>query len=593
MEMVILALDGAFLFLLKHEILEKHKGSRIDKISQPSKDSFIFTFRGKNGTDKLLFSIRSDSPKIHFIGKAPENPATPPMLCMLFRKILTGARLNEITQNGLERSLCFNFDNYNELGDPVKYFLFAEIMGKHSNLILTHDNLKIIDALKRVDISMSSMRLVLPGLDYNDPPAQNKLNILTSSNDDIINAVINTKLHNLSKALMSSLQGFSPVICREISSCVNPSNEDFNLTFMPYSMLSSLSFQFDRIRNTLNNYTPVYTSITDGSVKKPLDFSFIDINQYDSYAVKNHYDNASDTLINFYSEKDRINYTQQKANDLIKLLNNLKSRIIRKINTQLNDIERYKTHTFHKLYGDLINANLYNIKSGASLVSLQNFYEPELPFIDVNLDPLLTPSQNAQKYYKHYKKSITALKILQEQIKSAENELNYIDSVLYSIDESQSEKELNSIREELIAGGYIKQNKNSRQKNIKVVSSPALFKSSAGFDILIGKNNRQNDRITIKDSSKSDIWLHVKDIPGCHTIIKTNAKNVDETTIFEAANLAAYHSKAKNSSNVAVDYTTVKNVKKPTGAKPGMVIYDNYSTIYVTPDEDLIKKLTV
>lgn len=573
-----MALDGGYLRHICNEINENALNCRVEKVYQPNKDEIILGLRGLNGASKLLLSARANSPRINFTKYAPENPKVPPMLCMLFRKRLCGAKLINARQEAMERIIFLDFDATNELADHVNLTLAVEIMGKYSNVIFIDENGDIIDALKRVDISMSSQRLVLPGLKYSMPPAQDKMNILETSAEDVLarieNITVDTKL---SKALLNTIQGVSPVICREIEYLTGRGN-DITTGSLTNEDKKRLLFFLNRMITQLKEHsgTPCM-AVVNG---KPMDFAFMDITQYGEAAVIKRSESFSSLLDDFFNERDTAERMKVKSQDLHRLLANTTERLSRKINSQSAELAQCTDREPLRIMGDLLQANLYRIEKGANSVTLENYYHNNSP-ITIPLNPALTATQNSQKYYKNYRKAKTAEQVLKVQIEKAKEELEYIDTVIEALNRATTEGELAEIRAELTEQGYVKA---PRGKQKKAASLPPLkFTSSTGFTILVGRNNKQNDKLTLKTASKNDIWLHTKDIHGTHTIILTEGKEVDSTTLQEAAQLAAYHSKARNSAQVPVDYTLVKNVSKPSGAKPGMVIYVKNKTLYVTP----------
>ena len=582
-----MALDGAFLRHLKKEITDRALGARVDKIYQPNKEELVFLLRTRQEAFKLLLSARANSPRIHFTQYAPENPKVPPMLCMLLRKRLSGAKLVEVRQPGLERLLYLDFDAANELGDKVRLSLVIEIMGKYSNIILVDGQGKIVDALKRVDEEMSSQRLVQPGLAYELPPAQNKPCMLECQPEEIVEAIVHQpKNQSLNKGILNALQGLSPVVCREIEHQVGRGQELFTRD-LTQEQRERLRFFLERLFTTVRDTAGEPYMVT--KIKgKPMEFSFLNIVQYGTLASVSRWEDFSSLLDEFYEERDRQDRMRVKAQDLLRLLANASERLSRKINLQRGELARSEDREHLRVCGDLINANLYRIERGSAFADLENFYD-ENRLMRVKLDPALNATQNAQKYYKEYHKAKTAQQVLGEQIAQAEQELLYVDSVFDCLSRAQSESELNEIRQELREEGYLKAVRDKRKPPAPL--APLEFVSSEGFRILVGRNNRQNDKLTLKQANNNDIWLHTKNIPGSHTIIVTGGRQPGDATLKEAAMLAAYHSRAKDSSQVPVDYTQVRYVSKPQGAKPGMVIYVHYQTLFVTPQHELTEKL--
>ncbi len=582
-----MALDGAFLRHLKKEITDRALGARVDKIYQPNKEELVFLLRTRQEAFKLLLSARANSPRIHFTQYAPENPKVPPMLCMLLRKRLSGAKLVEIRQPGLERLLYLDFDAANELGDKVRLSLVIEIMGKYSNIILVDGQGKIVDALKRVDEEMSSQRLVQPGLAYELPPAQNKPCMLECQPEEIVEAIVHQpKNQSLNKGILNALQGLSPVVCREIEHQVGRGQELFTRD-LTQEQRERLRFFLERLFTTVRDTAGEPYMVT--KIKgKPMEFSFLNIVQYGTLASVSRWEDFSSLLDEFYEERDRQDRMRVKAQDLLRLLANASERLSRKINLQRGELARSEDREHLRVCGDLINANLYRIERGSAFADLENFYD-ENRLMRIKLDPALNATQNAQKYYKEYRKAKTAQQVLGEQIAQAEQELLYVDSVFDCLSRVQSESELNEIRQELREEGYLKAVRDKRKPPAPL--APLEFVSSEGFRILVGRNNRQNDKLTLKQANNNDIWLHTKNIPGSHTIIVTGGRQPGDATLKEAAMLAAYHSRAKDSSQVPVDYTQIRYVSKPQSAKPGMVIYVHYQTLFVTPQHELTEKL--
>ncbi len=578
-----MALDGAFLRHIKKELEQKLIGARVDKIHQPNREELVVGFRGYDTACKVLFSARANSARAHFTNIPLENPKQPPMLCMLLRKKLQGSRLTAIRQPELERLLHFDFDSINELGDHVTLTLTMEIMGRYSNIILTGPDGKIIDALKRVDAEMSSQRLVLPGLAYRLPPPQDKLCMLTAGTPELQAALkALPRDMELSKALLAVLQGVSPVVCREIAHRAGRGRELTALT-LDEEQSFRLGFFYQKVRETVIEAagTP-YMAVN--LQKKPMDFSFLDIQQYGTSAVVRQGEGFSQLLDDFYREKDQQERMRVREQDLLRLLSNHSERLARKINAQRAELDQCAQREALRTAGDLLSANLYNIEKGAKAVDLANFYEEGQPPVHIKLDSALTANQNAQKYYKEYRKAKTAEEKLTEQIEIAGRELEYLDSVLDALARAETERDLAEIRAELKEQGYIRAGRGKKEKPA-AVSAPLSFTTGDGFTVLVGRNNRQNDRLTLKLANNNDIWFHTKNIPGSHTVLVTEGRAPTPQAMEEAAKLAARHSKAKDSAQVPVDYTQVRHVSKPQGARPGMVVYVNYKTLFVDPQE--------
>ena len=578
-----MALDGVFLRHIKNELEHKLIDSKVDKIYQPCRDEIVLSMRSREGSSRLLISSRANSPRINITTASAENPRVPPMLCMLLRKRLSGARLRRIVQPGLERLLMLEFEGKNEFGDTVMLKLAVEIMGQYSNIVFIDENHVIIDAVKRVDAGMSSKRLVLPGMRYEMPPAQSKLCMLDCSADDII-AALSSLSHPvpLSKGLLSCVQGVSPIICRELEYLTGRGADVYTNELNDEEKRTRLSYFLKRDIAYAVNCSGEPCIITDQN-KKPFDFTFEHIQQYGSGRSIRETESFSELLDMYYSRKDAAELMRSRSEDMNKLLTNAATRLIKKIYIQKDELKNSADREKLRICGDLIQANIYRIPKGASEIEVENYYEDGQPLIKIKLDPALSATANSQKYYKNYRKAKTAEQVLKVQIENAEKELDYVSSVLDSLSRAASVRELSEIREELTDQGYIK-TKVKRQKR-EAPMPPLEFTSPAGFRILVGRNNRQNDQLTLKTANKNDIWLHTKDIPGSHTIIITEGRNVDDETLLYAARLAAGHSKASEAGKVPVDYTRVRFVSKPSGAKPGMVIYVNQQTLFVSPLE--------
>lgn len=582
-----MALDGIFLSLVKNELSEALDSARVDRIYQPSREEIIINFRTRAGSHKVLFNVNASQARVHETACEIENPKTPPMFCMLLRKHLTSGKLVGIRQDGFERILTFDFDSANELGDIVRLSLTVEIMGRHSNLMLIDGQGKILDSLKRIGHDMSSVRVVLPGALYSLPPREKRLSLFDFSKDALFSVLEDQKDRDLAKVLLHTFEGISPVFAGE-AVFYAAKTDSTRFSELTDDQKDRLYFYFHNAAQTVENGDNKFVTLSDRDGKLK-DFCFADISRYGSLMVKKYFSSACELLDFFYAERDRIMRTKQRADDLFKLLISTSERITRRIANQTEELEGCKRRDEYKRTGDLILSNLYMIKKGDSEAQLTDYSREDMPTVTVKLDKRLTPQQNAQKYYSEYKKCDTAEKMLTERIRSGKEELLYIDSVFDSLTRADTEADISALREELYEQGYIKRT-NTKSKPPKALP-PKKFSTSGGFEVLVGRNNKQNDKLTLKDSAKTDIWFHTKDIPGSHVILKTDGKPPGDADIYEAALLSAFHSKASGSSSVAVDYTLVKNVKKPSGAKPGMVIFTDNKTLFVTPDTEIIQRL--
>lgn len=575
-----MALDGAFLHHLARELRDELVGARVSQIHQPNRDELILAVRTHSGNKKLLISARANSPRVHFTMYAPENPASPPMLCMLLRKKLCGARIRDVRQPQLERIIFIDFDAVNDLGDAVELTIAVEIMGKYSNVIFIDENGIIIDALRRVDPTMTTQRLVLPSMKYELPPQQNKLNMLECEPKEVLDKIqALPKPEKLNKAILSVVQGVSPIICRELEYLIAGS-EDVYSDMLSSQYLKRLDYYIGKLTDCVRSTSGAPYCVAEPK-GKPKDIAFMGIAQYGSAMSLTRADSFSELLDNFYYERDRADRMKVKGQDLLKLLTNASERLVRKINAQRAELEQCADREQLRISGDLLQANLYRIERGAPFVDLENFYDEDMETIRIKLDPSKSASQNAQKYYKDYRKAKTAEQVLKEQIELAEKEIEYIDNVFDSLTRAESERELAEIRSELVQTGYIKAPKGNRKEQKPL--PPLEFATTDGFKVLVGRNNRQNDTLTLKTANNNDIWFHTKEIPGSHTILVTDGREPSDNALIQAAQIAAYHSKAKDGSKVPVDYTQVRYVSKPQGAKPGMVIFVNNRTVYVTP----------
>ena len=577
-----MAFDAVTVRCLTQELCEKLINGRIDKIHQPEKDEITINIRTLTDSYKLVLSASSAHPRVHFTNVSKKNPITAPMFCMLLRKHLGSGKITAIEQVGFERIIKFSIESYDELGDLTTKYLFAEIMGRHSNIILTNCDMKIIDCIKHIDFTISSVRQLLPGLEYVSPPPQDKTDLINI--EETVQIDFSMPVQTVDKAILSSIAGISPLTAREIVYRAF-GRTDIKNAELTDSGRNKILYEVVRLAKAVQSYNFEPCMIINASSGKLMDFSSTPVKQYESMAEIRYFDSVSELLDSFYKTRDMHERMRQKSADLVKLLSNNIERVSKKLvilNKTLSDSENKDKY---KIYGDLLMANLYNMEQGQKNIEVQNYYEENVPTIKITLDPQLTPSQNAQKYYKKYNKAKTAEVEAAKQIENAKNDLEYLESTLVAVETADSEADLNAIRAELIAEGYLNRKVNQKKQK-QAASKPMHFVSSDGFDIYVGKSNMQNDYLTLKFANSSDLWFHTKNIHGSHTVIKLGIdKDVPKSTIIEAAQIAAYYSKGRESSQVPVDFTQIKNVRKPNGAKPGMVIYDNYNTIYVTPKE--------
>lgn len=563
-------------------------GGRIDKIYQPSREEIIISLRASGKHSKILISANSMSARISLTDRATENPSAPPMFCMLLRKHLSGGKLTGISQDGLERIINLDFECMNEIGDMVINRLTAEIMGRHSNIILMTKKegiYRVIDSIKRITDDISSVRRILPNIVYETPPRDlARINFLTCENDALVSAVKTGTGKKLAKHLTACLEGVSPVFSRECAyyAC---RDTDALIDDMTADNYDRLLFFIKKARGYAENGGG-YTILRDlqGAYK---DFCFMPIEQYGAALTTSSAESANALLDKFYGSKAENERMKQRSRDLLKMLVNTYDRIARKLELQRQELAACSEREVFRVRGDIISANIYKMQKGMSELVAENYYSGETE--TVPLDIKLTPSQNAQKYYAEYKKLEKAEKMLTKLIADGETELIYIDSVFDAASRATSNAEISEIREELSQNGYLAGAQN--KKNTVKPKPPMHFVTDDGYDVYIGRNNLQNDRLTLKTASPDDMWLHTKNIAGSHVIIKAKNGEISDNAILQAASLAAYCSKAQSSTKVPVDYTRVRFVKKPNGAKPGMVIFSNNFTVLVDPDEELFGKV--
>ncbi|MCM3689936.1 Rqc2 family fibronectin-binding protein [Neobacillus niacini] len=567
-----MSFDGLFTKAMVDELVRTLKGGRINKVHQPYKNEVILTIRANGVNQKLLFSAHPSYARVQLTNEAYENPSEPPMFCMLLRKHIEGYILEDVYQVGNDRMIIFEIKGRNEIGDISYKQLIIEIMGRHSNIILVDKTRNIIlDSVKHVSFAVNSHRAILPGQPYIYPPEQNKQNPFLAVEDDVLRK-IDFNSGKLDRQLVEHFAGTSPLFAKEVIFQSGIANR----TTVPKTFIQII----DKIKSGAIEPSIIATENKEVYYLFPLEHVKGEVKSFST---------LSEMLDRFYfgkAERDRV---KQQGNDIERLIINEKEKNEKKIEKLENTLrEAEKAEQFQR-FGELLTANLYAAKKGMKEIEVVDYYDEMGGTVAILLDPRKTPSENAQKYFSKYQKAKNSVSIVIEQIEKAREEVFYFENLLQQV-QSASPKDIQEIREELIEGGYIR----GRQKrNAKKISNakPILdhYLSSDGTELIVGKNNKQNDYLTNKLAARDEIWLHTKDIPGSHVVIRS--KDPSEGTIYEAANLAAYFSKARNSSSVPVDYTKVRYVKKPNGAKPGFVIYDNQQTVYVTPEEEMVLKL--
>ena len=584
-------LDALCLSGLLHELKSSVVGTKVDKIHQPARDELLFSLRSPNGNVKLLLTANPSHPRIQLTQISRENPDTPPMFCMLLRKHLTGARILDLVQPPLERVVDIHMEALDELGDRVQRRLILEAMGRHSNLILLDHEGRIIDCLRRVDADMSPRRQVLPGLFYHLPPTQEKRDPMLLSRDELAQYLSHApEQAQADQWLLDTFGGLSPLICRELAHRAG-GRTDIRLHELGAEghlrLLDEVGSLLSNVKESI--FTPTVILIDE----KPKDFTFLPVLQYGPSAKSIPFPSFSQLLDQFYEQREQQERIKQKGQDLIRTVTSARDRTARKIGNQEKELASTKNRERLRELGDILTSNLYAMQRGMSRLRAVDFYDPEGKEIDIPLDPLLTPQQNAAKYYKDYNKAKTAEEMLTIQLEKGRKDLDYLNSVLENITLAEGERDLEEIRQELTQTGYMSRRSKVKERNKKVVSKPMEFRSSTGMRISVGKNNTQNDLLTCKQAFKSDIWFHTQKIHGSHVILWTEGGQADLQSLNEAAMLAAWFSQGRESDKVAVDYTPIKYVKKPAGARPGMVVYTTYETAWVAPDGELAKKLRV
>ena len=580
-----MALDAICLQAVVQELRSQLLGLRIDKVQQPAKDQVILLLRGNR---RLLLNAGAGAPRIQLTEIARENPAEPPMFCMLLRKHLVGARVADIRQPLLERIVRLDLDITDDLGQPGKRTLILEAMGRRSNLILLDEEERIIECMRRVDTDLSATRQVLPGLYYEPPASTDRLPATEECEDGFMAKI---KEANPEQAVdsffLDTYFGISPLMARELTFRVT-GETDSRIFMLREEGVQSLWKEFSSfISSVQGNHFAPFCLYRD---EKPFDFSCFSIEQYGVATKQVRYENFSALLDAFYETKERQERVRQRGADLIRTVSTARDRLRRKLAMQEKDYAETQNRERLRICGDLITSNLYRMERGQSKLTCENFYDETCSEITIPLDPLLTPQQNAAKYYKRYTKAKTAEKYLTEQMAIARRDLEYLSSVQEAIDHGETEQDFIDIRNELKDAGFLRKQGKKEQKR---PSRPREFRTSSGFRVLVGRNNRQNDQLTMKDADHRDLWFHTQKIHGSHVILCSGGADVDDDTIVEAAKIAAWYSQGRDSGNVPVDYTPVKFVKKPSGARPGMVIYHTYQTVHVTPTEAFVKELRV
>ncbi len=571
-----MAFDAFYLSAVLKELRELTE-PRVEKIHQPARDTVILHLRHREGRCKLLFAMNPTAPRLHLTTASPENPPEPPMFCMLLRKHLSGGRLIGISQPPMERCAVFTFECMDEMGDLVQRKLIAELMGRTCNLYLLSPEGRIIDCLRRIGLDESAKRQALPGLYYQDPEPVTKKNPLELTEECYVNLFSRPGADLLAQRLMDELGGLSPLICREAAlyAC---GDVDARLENGNIPDISGKIAEF--FKENLENPAPYYYA-QNGTPKQ---FAFCPIRQYGDCTRAESFSGLLDM---FYTVRDRNDAMRQKSQSVRKTVQNLCTRLTRKLAIQAKELEATYDRERLRQLGDILTANLHKIVKGQTAVQVEDFYDEEMKEIDIPLSPLLSPQQNAAKFYKDYARMKTAEKELTRQMELGEGELEYLKSVLEELNRADSDQALEEIKQELQAGGYLRAD--AGKKRVKTGKMPPLrFESTDGFSIFVGRNNRQNEELTFKSARKDDIWLHASKVHGSHVIIACAGQTVPDDTITQAAQLAAHYAETTGGQNIPVDVTPVRQVKKIPNGKPGMVIYHTYRTVIVNPYPDIV-----
>ncbi len=572
-------LDAVTLSALTAELRPQLVGAKIEKVQQPQRDMILLTVRSRDsGSRRLVLSGGPGSARIHFTEASFENPASPPMFCMLLRKHLVGSRIRAVVQPGRERLLILELDGYNELGDPVEKRLVLELIGRNTNLILVGSEGHVIDCLRRVDEAMSAQRQILPGLLYRQPPALTAPDFF-SCGEETRREVLQTAARDgqpADKWLLRQFSGLSPLLCRELW---YRAGEDW----------ARLPAAMDAMAATVlaGEFTPCMLS----QDKRPKDFSCLVIQQYGESMQLDTAPDFSTLLDQFYTGRDKAENMRRRASDLSRTVKTARERQARKLQNQMQELERTRDRETWKKYGELLTANLYHIPRGGESVTVQDYYLPDCPDVTIPLNPRKSPQQNAAAYFKEYTKAKTAEHYLTELIEKGKRDLEYLERVGDLLTRVQGEADIAELRRELVDTGFVKKPRQSGKKQREPEAKPLRFVSDSGFEILVGRSNAMNDRLTGQIARRNDLWLHTQKIHGSHVIVRTEDREVDAKTLEQAASLAAWFSQGRDAGKVPVDYTPVRNVKKPRGALPGGVIYTEFKTILAQPEEALAKRL--
>ena len=573
-----MAFDAFFLSAVLDELRQKALGARVEKIHQPSRDTVILHLRCEGGREKLLLAPNPASPRLHLTAANPENPDQPPMFCMLLRKHLSGARLSDISQLPMERMAEFTFDCTDEMGYPVKKRLAVELMGRTCNLYLLDPEGRILDCLRRIGLDESAKRAALPGLNYQFPEPVTKTDPRFLTNSDYVNLLSAQGADLLSDRLMDTLGGLSPLVCRE-AALFAAGDTDARVCGLNIAETADRLALF--FHEHLEHPAPYYYAMSDGMPKQ---FAFCPIRQYGNYEKAESFSALMDA---YYIVRDKKDAMRQKSQAVRKTVSNLCQRLQRKLAVQEKELTATLDRERLRQLGDIVTANLHRITKGQTILQAEDFYDENMSIVDIPLSVTLSPQQNAAKFYKDYTRMKTAQKELTRQMELGQQELYYLQSVLDSLSRAETDSELDEIRQELQAGGYIRGD-TAKKRMRQAKCQPMRFESTDGYPIYVGRNNRQNDELTFKLARKDDLWLHAQKVHGSHVIISCGGTTPPDDTVTQAAQLAAYYAESGGGQNIPVDVTPVKQVKKTPGGKPGMVIYHTYRTVIVNPYKDIV-----
>lgn len=569
-------LDAIYLSALTGELKEKIEGGRIDKVQQPERDMLLISLRSKGENLRLLLAAGTGRARVHLTGSSFENPAEPPMFCMLLRKHLVGARIISVRQPDWERMLIIELEGHDEMGFASRKQLITEMIGRSSNVILVDGEGRIIDCMRRMDFAGDAMRRMLPGMIYRLPPKQDKPVLMETDSEQRRKMIAGAEEgQSLDKWLLNSFSGLSPLVCRELAYRCSGSLE---------TLPELLDAFVDSVR--AGDLRPYILWDED----KPADFSFMKIGHYGDALSCREEENFSSLLDSFYSQRDRAEQQRRRSHQLYKTVRTIRDRLQRKLAGQSEELRRTENRDQVRKMAELVTANIYRIKRGDRVLKCQDYYDPEGGEMEITLDPLKTPQQNAASMFKEYNKLKAARSHLTGLIAQGEEQLDYLNSVLEMLSLSESEKDISDIRRELVETGYIRQQSGVKTSRIKA-QAPLRFVTDDGFEVLAGRSNIQNDQLSTKLCRRTDYWFHTQKVHGSHVILRCSDSEPSPLAISQAAAIAAYYSQGRDGGKIPVDYTMLRFVRKPSGAMPGKVIYTDYKTLMTQADEALVKRL--